>query len=323
MKSFRLAAFVALLGIVSFNIHAQTAINSIANQLNGRWYLTKISGGVQGVNTPVIPVAGDSIIFTRIPSTDSITWEVFHNCELEDKISYALTYGQSELTGQWTWFLKRDLVIPYFSVTFLNEETLIIMEELIDGFTYRYSRIDTFTVHGPPVITGTTDGSRCGPGEITLCATTAAGIVNWYTVPTGGSPIATGNTFVTPSLDTTTIYYVDATYDGCIIPTRATLTATISNHDSCQASSISPSFAEKVIFYPNPTSGKFEIRIDESCKIEEYAEVIDNLGSMIHKEPIDQNGFTLKIDLTKYPAGIYFIIIHTSEGNCPFKVIRE
>jgi hypothetical protein len=34
--------------------------------------------------------------------------------------------------------------------------------------------------------------------------------VNWYTSNSGG-PIATGNSFTTPTINTTTSYYVDAT----------------------------------------------------------------------------------------------------------------
>lgn len=50
--------------------------------------------------------------------------------------------------------------------------------------------------------------SRCGPGPLTLTAT-GSGNVKWYANPTGGSPLATGNSFTTPSLSTTTTYYAE------------------------------------------------------------------------------------------------------------------
>lgn len=66
------------------------------------------------------------------------------------------------------------------------------------------------TVTNPQVLT-TTAGSRCGPGEVTLSATSAPGTtLNWYDAATGGTAIGTGNTFVTPTLTNTTTFYVAA-----------------------------------------------------------------------------------------------------------------
>lgn len=46
-------------------------------------------------------------------------------------------------------------------------------------------------------------------GSVTLNA--SGDEILWYDVPTGGSPVATGNTFTTPVLTATTIYYVENT----------------------------------------------------------------------------------------------------------------
>src|SRR5690606_20243638 len=55
----------------------------------------------------------------------------------------------------------------------------------------------------------------CGDGTVDLQATADAGyVVNWYDVPTGGTPIATGNVFTTPVISTTTDFYVAATDGG-------------------------------------------------------------------------------------------------------------
>src|SRR5207249_2698575 len=64
-----------------------------------------------------------------------------------------------------------------------------------------------------PQVTGTTPGSRCGAGDVTLGATGSAGTtLRWYSASTGGSPLATGNSFTT-SVPATTNFYVEA-YDG-------------------------------------------------------------------------------------------------------------
>jgi hypothetical protein len=63
-----------------------------------------------------------------------------------------------------------------------------------------------------PVITTTTPASRCGTGTLTLSATNSPALstITWYTTASGGVAIATGPSFTTPSISTTTTYYVQA-----------------------------------------------------------------------------------------------------------------
>ncbi len=63
-----------------------------------------------------------------------------------------------------------------------------------------------------PVITTTTPASRCGDGTLTLAATAspAAATITWYQTAVGGAPIANGTSYTTPTLSTTTSYYVQA-----------------------------------------------------------------------------------------------------------------
>ncbi|MFN6357867.1 MAG: hypothetical protein ACK4XL_03405, partial [Bacteroidota bacterium] len=91
------------------------------------------------------------------------------------------------------------------------------------------SPVDTVivTVGAPPTITGTTAASRCSTGSVTLNATASAGVVNWYTTSTGGTSIFTGNSFVTPSISSTTTYFVDATNNGCTTASRTSVVATV------------------------------------------------------------------------------------------------
>lgn len=86
------------------------------------------------------------------------------------------------------------------------------------------STTSTITI---PQITSTVNNSRCGSGTLTLQAISNVGNVNWYTSPTGGTPIFTGNTFTTPVLNATTIYYVNAFSIGCALGNRTQVTATI------------------------------------------------------------------------------------------------
>ncbi|MBK8611563.1 MAG: hypothetical protein IPL84_16890 [Chitinophagaceae bacterium] len=68
-----------------------------------------------------------------------------------------------------------------------------------------------------PQVTGTTPGSACGPGpvSVTLAATgTGNTTFNWYDVASGGVPIGTGSPFNTPPISANTTYYVAATTGG-------------------------------------------------------------------------------------------------------------
>lgn len=88
-------------------------------------------------------------------------------------------------------------------------------------------QISTTTMLTIPQITSFTNVSRCESGIVTLEATSNIGTINWYTSPTGGSPIFTGTTFTTPFLNATTNYYVDAFLNNCFSGSRTIITATI------------------------------------------------------------------------------------------------
>lgn len=77
-------------------------------------------------------------------------------------------------------------------------------------------------------ITGTTPGSRCGEGAVTLGATGTGGTITWYSVPFYGTALGTGTTFTTPYLVATTAFYVDVVdANGCGICNRSTVIATV------------------------------------------------------------------------------------------------
>tara|TARA_R110001583_G_scaffold38171_7_gene123442 strand:+ start:54104 stop:58162 length:4059 start_codon:yes stop_codon:yes gene_type:complete len=67
-----------------------------------------------------------------------------------------------------------------------------------------------------PEILSITGNERCGPGTLLLSVTPSDGAsVNWYDSLDAVTPIATGETYTTPSLTATTTYYVEATENEC------------------------------------------------------------------------------------------------------------
>ena len=85
-----------------------------------------------------------------------------------------------------------------------------------------YSTVIGPIVYSNPQPLTTTGGSRCGTGTVDLSCTVNGGDdARWYANPTGGAPIGSGTMFTTPSISTTTDYYVAAVTGGsnqAIIP---------------------------------------------------------------------------------------------------------
>lgn len=67
-----------------------------------------------------------------------------------------------------------------------------------------------------PQLNEINDNERCGPGTLLLSVEPSDGAsVNWFDSLDAVTPIATGETFTTPSLNATATYYVEATENGC------------------------------------------------------------------------------------------------------------
>jgi len=89
-----------------------------------------------------------------------------------------------------------------------------------------YSNVATLTVQ-EALISGTTPGSRCGTGSVVLSATGTGTSYKWYTAATGGTAVFTGSPFNTPSISTSTTYYVSAVNSGGCESSRTAVLATV------------------------------------------------------------------------------------------------
>lgn len=88
-------------------------------------------------------------------------------------------------------------------------------------------QISTSTTISFSEITNTVNGFSCGSGTVQLSATALNGTVNWFQNQSGGTSIASGDTFITPNLAATTIYYVEAISTACTSGLRVPITALI------------------------------------------------------------------------------------------------
>jgi hypothetical protein len=102
--------------------------------------------------------------------------------------------------------------------------TMYYQVETTCGSNTAYSPVFTVIVNDPSV-TATTPGATCGTGTVLLDATpSAGGTINWFANATGGVPLATGNSYTTPTISSTTTYYA-ATVIGTGIVTTGKATA--------------------------------------------------------------------------------------------------
>ena len=125
----------------------------------------------------------------------------------------------------------------YYGVT--NDTlTLLNVASTFSGYLYRCvvssscatastSSSASMTVNSTPSITNITEAPRCGNGSVVLSATASSGTINWYNSFTGGSVIATGNSFTTPVIASNTYYYVDATSGSCKTAERSSVLAAV------------------------------------------------------------------------------------------------
>ena len=87
----------------------------------------------------------------------------------------------------------------------------------------------TLVRNEPPEILSTTPTTICGPGTATISATvTAGGSIFWYSSTSDSLPLGEGSNFTTPNNTVTTIYYVEASANGCVSE-RVPVTVTVAD----------------------------------------------------------------------------------------------
>ena len=114
-----------------------------------------------------------------------------------------------------------------FTTPSINTTTTYYVDATSNGCTSSSRTAVVATVNTTPTVSGTTPLTRCDAGAIALGASASSGTINWYGSSTGGSSLQTGNSFTTPSINTTTTYYVDATNNGCTSSSRTAVVATV------------------------------------------------------------------------------------------------
>lgn len=162
--------------------------------------------------------------------------------------------------------------------------------------------IATSTTITIPQITGTTPASRCGSGTVTLQATASNGTIKWYDAAINGNLLTTGNSYTTPSLSTTTIYYVEVECPMSRMPVVATINtipsiiSTNTPVSRCGTGSVTllaTTDIGTINWYSTPTGGTIEATgtsftlPNSTASTTYYVEAVNNGCVSMNRNPID------------------------------------
>jgi gliding motility-associated-like protein len=73
----------------------------------------------------------------------------------------------------------------------------------------------TARISAQPPVPKATGATICTGSVVSLHADAPAGVINWFDVPSGGTPLISSPDFTTPVLSTTTTYYVQTSINDC------------------------------------------------------------------------------------------------------------
>ncbi len=178
-----------------------------------------INGEFEDYAFEVVPLQDCSAVSTPngwdiVFNNDSLCLEGDITMAINEQI-YAsnVTYLFQQSTDGITWSdIGTASQNPEASVTDVDEETQFRVIWLCNNVGVD-TAVGTVYIVDPEVAT-TTDGDRCGPGEVTLSATTLGGEIRWYSDDQGTDLLHTGNDFVTPPLTTSTTFWAAAGLGG-------------------------------------------------------------------------------------------------------------
>lgn len=115
-----------------------------------------------------------------------------------------------------------------FTTPVLTQSTTYYVQTVIGTCTSLRTAV-TVNVSASPTPPTAANATICSGSSVTLSATAPGGTYQWFSTPTGGIPIITSPDYTTPELNTTTIYYVQTTINGCT-STRIPVTVTVNNY---------------------------------------------------------------------------------------------
>lgn len=142
---------------------------------------------------------------------------------------------------------------------------------------------DTVTVETPTVLT-TAGASQCGSGSLTLTATGSPGTtLNWYAAATGGATLGSGPSFTTPTIGTTTTFYVGASSGGGSSTVGPLNPAAVSTAGAGNAAA--PQYLIFEVTAPTATIISVDVFPTSAIGTTNSIEIRDNTGGLLNTIP--------------------------------------
>ncbi|MBX7181104.1 MAG: hypothetical protein K1X82_03240 [Bacteroidia bacterium] len=202
---------------------ASLTVSGITTALNSYKYRCVVTGGC----SPTATSNAATLTVTAIPTITSVT-----NGQVcfSGTVSLAAVASNGSATINWYAASTGGSSLgtgSSFTTPSISSTTNYYVDATLNGCTTASRTLVVATVIAMPSFTSTTPASRCGSGSVVLGAAATAGTINWYAASAGGSSLIAGTSYTTPSLSSTTTYYVDATTSGCTSSPRVSVVATI------------------------------------------------------------------------------------------------
>lgn len=109
---------------------------------------------------------------------------------------------------------------PSFTTPVLTQTTTYYVVAVKNGCASQPVPVKA-TVTPPPQAPTASNTSVCSGHTANLHASAPAGVINWYDVPTGGTPLISSPDYTTPPLTANTTYYVETQLNTCVSPRNA------------------------------------------------------------------------------------------------------
>ncbi|RYZ51891.1 MAG: hypothetical protein EOP49_10745, partial [Sphingobacteriales bacterium] len=156
-----------------------------------------------------------------------------------------------------------------------------------DGAVVNTSTATSINVANPQ-INSVMPGANCGPGPVTLGASAATGTtIKWYTAASGGTPVGTGASFITPVLTSNATYYVAGSsgggeaFTGLAAPSAGASSGSGTTNFGLMFDVLNPVTLNSVVIYPvSATSASGTITL----------QVINDAGTVLHQAVANVTG---------------------------------
>jgi hypothetical protein len=198
-------------GTTTYTVSASNATTQCTTSGSIEVTVLAASYSVSGTRTAVCGSGANTSVLSISPSTGigngSFAWE---------NSSDGITYNAIGAATSSTYTTPAITATTYFNGLVKDQAGTVCFTAPIT-ITYSNPSVSADSVNG---------GERCGSGPVALSVTNTVGTIKWYRNASGGNSLATGNNY-TPTVLSTTNYYVTITINGCEGSTRTAVPVTI------------------------------------------------------------------------------------------------